>query len=71
MIKIVLTLTLQFALFSCHAISEPENAFPALESSWKGQGDEEVDVIGDLTIYRYVQRLVQNNFLKIHCVVVV
>ena len=52
MIKIVLTLTLQFAFYSCHAISEPENAFPALESTWRGQGDEEVDVIGDLTIYR-------------------
>ena len=52
MITIVLILTLQFALYSCHAIAEPENAFPALESSWKGQGDEEVDVIGDLTIYR-------------------
>ena len=56
MIKIVLILTLQFALYSCHAIAEPENAFPALESSWKGQGDEEVDVIGDLTIYRLVQK---------------
>ena len=52
MIKIVLTLTLQFTLYSCHALSEPENAFPALESTWRGQGDEEVDVIGDLTIYR-------------------
>ena len=69
MIKIVLTLTLQFAFFHCHAITEPENAFPALESSWKG--DEEVDVLGDLTIYRYVQRLVPIFFKKIHCVVVV
>ena len=52
MIKIALTLTLQFALFNAHDISEPGNAFPALESSWNNQGDEEVDTIGDLTIYR-------------------
>lgn len=52
MIKIVLTFTLLFALFNAHAINEPRNAFPALESSWNGQGDEEVDTIGDLTIYR-------------------
>jgi len=30
---------------------DPENAFPALESSWSGQ--EEIDVLGDLTIYRF------------------
>ena len=53
MIKIALTLTLQFALLNTHGISEPGNAFPALESSWNNQGDEEVDTVGDLTIYRY------------------
>ena len=52
MIKIVLTLTLQFALLNAHSISDPGNAFPALESSWNNQGDEEVNTIGDLTVYR-------------------
>ena len=50
MIKILVIL-LQSALF-INAYSDPENAFPALKSSWNSQGEEEVDTVGDLTIYR-------------------